>query len=498
MQSHQDSFGSDALKNRGHRRSETLGKAMPITSLLLNYTPSSLQSSENIRSDAGGRVGRGPVSPTQLEKPPVFFSVHDTSPGLDGSRTTTLEHDTDDDVDLLEQDYEILISECSSSYGGSHQEDDGDRRKSHSDEYISLIGNSTFYTPCQTCVGSAPSDLAARPLAINEMCRRLCTEECRLRLSLAGLVPSSDVIGKNRAELEKYVQGTIIEDTPPKLPPRPIRESDLNAKAMEKTPPQVPKRPAPATIAIQRKQFLTDILVQNSNYHDMFSSDDDEEAAAAATTSPKNRPPNELLEIVASIVVPPPTPSVSPLPIHERNTDEASKESEGSSDGIVVPRSIVVDPHELALLKDFREKFEIAEALAKTSAMTSTTQIKQRLAARKREIELENANAISSADEHEHEHESNTNINENDEPAAAGFRSIAGDGGTKTGPRQQTVPATNDAVTNAATATTPANNYTNNSNSIGGSGANLTQRHPDTGSGDDYEPPRELLLYLVR
>ncbi|XP_058982019.1 nocturnin isoform X1 [Musca domestica] len=324
--------------------------------------------------------------------------------------------------------------------------------------------------------------MAARPLAINEMCRRLCTEECRLRLSLAGLVPTSDAIAKNQEALENYVQHAILEK-PPKLPPRPKKE----AENVEKVP-EVPKRPMPGAIAIQRKQFLNNILARKGD--ESFSSSDNEEGAATL-----DRPPKQLLDIVANIVVaPPPTPSVSPLPLphHDHNVSQEPSTSEAAA---AHNNDALIDPHEMAMLKDFREKFEIAEALAKTSAMTSTSQIKQRLAARKREIELENANAILSGDaEHESELE---NANSGDticEPASTGF------GGGKQSSssqqinsRQQGAPANNDAVTPALRSKQAnANNK-------------LTQRQADTGSAaavadyhEDYEPPRELLLYLVR
>lgn len=459
MQSHQSSFGSDSLKGRGHRRSDTLGKAMPITSLLLNYTPSSLQNADNIRSDASGTTltGSGDISPTQQERPPLYFAIHESSPPRDKSKTHTGQ-DTDDDLDTLEQDYEILVSECSSSMGGSDH-DDGDRRKSNSEEYISLIGNSKFYAPCLTCVGSAPSDLACQPTAINEMCRRLCTDECRLRLSLAGLVTSPlEAVNTNREMLHKYVQETL--ETPPQLPPRPQKSSKMAVKL-----PDVPIRP-PANIAIQRKQFLTDILKQNANYHHELDSSDDEELIDRQT------PPKELLDIVTSIVVPPPTPAVSPLP------------GGANADTTLGTQTNHIDPHEMAMLKDFREKFEIAEALAKTSAMTSTTQIKQRLAARKLEMELENVHAMSSDDD---ENEAATT------QQTATTSLVSSQNGNETGlatsqPPQQGVPAatTIDAVTTAAD--------------------KLTQRLPDSrssasllsGNTDDYEPPRDLLLYLVR
>ncbi|XP_061394947.1 nocturnin [Musca vetustissima] len=511
MQSHQDAFGSEALKNRGHRRSDTLGKAMPITSLLLNYTsPSALQNFDNIRSDADNRARAvDDSSPTRNELPPQFFPVHDIA---ETSKTSPT--DIDDDLDGLDQDYEILISECSSSYASSSQHDDGgggggDRRKSNSDEYISLIGNSTFYTPCQTCVGSAPSDMAARPLAINEMCRRLCTEECRLRLSLAGLVPTSESIEKNKKALETYVQHAILEK-PPKLPPRPKKEQDVV--------PDMPKRPMPGAIAIQRKKFLNNILAPNGpNGDESISSSDNEDDKVKGAM---NRPPKELMDIVSNIVMvaPPPTPAVSPLPQQKNSTQPSTSESATSANSETTNttnadhNNTLIDPHEMAMLKDFREKFEIAEALAKTSAMTSTSQIKQRLAARKREIELENANAIMSGDA-EHDFELDVDANNCSsgdticEPASTGFGGgkELSSASSKQTRRQQGAPAITDAVTQQLNSNNDNNNNKSNVNN------KLTQRQVDTGSSsvraagaaavdyqEDYEPPRELLLYLVR
>lgn len=470
MQSHQDSFGTDALKNRGHRRSETLGKSMPITSLLLNYTPSSLQISDNIRSDAG----TGNISPTQRELPPLYFPIHEISPNREvnnlkksSEQQQTQNLDTDDEVEIIEQDYEILVSECSSSNGDLDQEDE--RRKSNSEEYISLIGNSKFYTPCLTCVGSAPTELTTRPSAINEMCRRLCTEECRLRLSLAGLVTPSENILKNRELLEDHVQTSLekpideIYDTPPQLPPRPVKKDDM---AKLETPlPSIPFRP-PGNIAIQRKKFLTDILMQN------MSSDEED--------LDKQEPPKELLDIVTSIVVPP-TPKSQLNSLKTQNSEDEAK-------GIVK-----IDPHELEMLKDFREKFEIAEALAKTSAMTSTSKIKQRLAARKLEIELDNAKAVKAAAKKQQNQIEQTQASTSDggivvddnykhlQPktglvATSSNENLASDDDND---EVQGVP--DDAVTKAN---------------------NLSHKILDAVSppyyDNDYEPPRELLLYLVR
>ena len=477
MQSHKDTFGSDVLKNRGHRRSDTLGKSMPITSLLLNYTPSSLQISNNIRSDAG----TGSISPTLQELPPLYFPVHDTLPNQrvaneknSPEQRSQNNLDTDDDLDDLEQEYEILVSECSSSNGDSDRDDK--RRKSNSEEYISLIGNSKFYAPCLTCVGSAPSDLATRPSAINEMCRRLCTEECRLRLSLAGLVTPSERILNNRVLLEQYVKDSLAKsnnDTPPKLPPRPIRKLEEKEK---------PYQRPPGNIAIQRKKFLTNMLTENGN----LSSDDDEEDLD------KQQPPKELLDVVNSIVARPLNgPSSSLLSPKTTTSSIAAQNSEiiDDDDDDDVHTNVQIDPHELEMLKDFREKFEIAEALAKTSAMTSTSKIKQRLAARKLEIELENAKKT-------------TNINANTDSIIY--------------PREQRGEALkykNDNITHTASLAS-----TNDDIIIGNAAAtasdkqgvpdavttqqNLSHKIADTAASPfydyDYEPPRELLLYLVR
>lgn len=487
MQSHQDTFGSDALKNRGHRRSDTLGKSMPITSLLLNYTPSRLQISANIRSDGG----TGNTSPTQQELPPLFFPIHDESANHDketlrkSSEVQKLNLDTDDDLDILEQEYEILVSECSSSNGESDQE--GDRRKSNSEEYISLIGNSKFYTPCLTCVGSAPTELASRPSAINEMCRRLCTEECRLRLSLAGLVIPSEKISNNRKLLEEYVKDSLerpvdeIYDTPPKLPPRPVKKFEGTKLTLEAKPPALPLRP-PGNIAIQRKKFLTHMLMQAAN----ISSDDEDDLD-------KQQPPKELLDIVTSIVVPPSLPPV------------ATTTSSVSSDVLNVGEThenIKIDPHELEMLKDFREKFEIAEALAKTSAMTSTSKIKQRLAARKLEIEMENAKALATATKHKNK----KNITENTH-ASSNTTSARGVDDNKY--KQQTGLASiyiaddgDDDDDNGGNA--GSNFSTGNAQGVPDAVTkqqNLSHTILDSMSpyyDNEYEPPRELLLYLVR
>lgn len=102
----------------------------------------------------------------------------------------------------------------------------------------------------------------------------------------------------------------------------------------------------------------------------------------------------------------------------------------------------------------FLKQYEIAEALAKTSAMTSTSQMKQRLAARKLEMEIETQAAAAAAAEAEAE--------------------AAGHGAARLATPRLEIDIDDAAVAAAAGDTVP----------------------PSV----DHElpPPRDLLLYLVR
>lgn len=406
MQSHQDTFGAETTKRYGHRRTPTLGKAMPVTSLLLNFPPPTMSSMRN----SCMRDGRTPDE----ERPPLFFQLEPSSYSSHHNHAAEKEASTNNNDDAnsssdelnLEKEYDLLVSECSSN---------GDDDASHNEHAISIVGNSVFYTPCMTCTDSAPGDMGARATAINEMCRRLCTDECRLRLSLAGLEPPSTVALKSQEALAEYVEETCLQQKPQlqhtfsadtmcadsmdEQKARGVDEVDRVAVIVGK-PITLPKhlvtsaitaytptnsmRP-PSCIAIQRKKFLTDILTGNTNDTDSDSSFVDE---------PKEKADDDTKKFIHF---------VNNLGKPARDLADGTTSNKPDVDGYAhslndkATNAPVVDQHEMAMLKDFREKFAIAEALAKTSAMTSTVQMKQRLAARQLEITNANANAAKAA-----------------------------------------------------------------------------------------------------
>nr|XP_014094314.1 nocturnin isoform X1 [Bactrocera oleae] len=409
MQSHQDTFGAETTKRYGHRRTPTLGKAMPVTSLLLHFPPPSVSSMRN----SCMRDGRTPDE----ERPPVFFQLEPSSyssntndnHGTEKDNRHDDAHSSSDELNL-ENEYDLLVSECSSN---------GDDEASDNEHAISIVGNSVFYTPCMTCTDSAPGDMGARATAINEMCRRLCTDECRLRLSLAGLEPPSAAALKSQEALAEYVKDTCLQQRPQlqhtfsedtvcaslmneqkaggvdevdrvaTAVGRPITlPTNLVTSATTADTPTNSMRP-PSCIAIQRKKFLTDILTASSNDTDSDSSFADEQKEKAGDHSKKfiqfinnsSKPARDLAD--GTTTTKPDDDCYDGGRTHCQN-DKATN-------------APVVDQYEMAMLKDFREKFAIAEALAKTSAMTSTVQMKQRLAARQLEITNANANAAKAA-----------------------------------------------------------------------------------------------------
>lgn len=118
-------------ENYGHRRQPALGKAMPVTALLLNLESNPLDYSRN---DIGAELLEDD------DKPPQLFSVTDEPPSPN------------------EEDYKPP----------NHHEDDG-----------KLAGERHREIPCSNCLKTAPGHLIDRQSAINEMCQRLCGPECR-------------------------------------------------------------------------------------------------------------------------------------------------------------------------------------------------------------------------------------------------------------------------------------------------------------------------------
>ncbi|XP_017083701.2 nocturnin-like [Drosophila eugracilis] len=117
--------------NYGHRRQPALGKAMPVTALLLNLEVNPL---DYRRSDGGSEVIE------EDDIPPQVFSVTDEPPSPN---------------------------------------DDDFKPPNHHEEDKKLAGDSQRDIPCANCLRSAPDHLIDRHMAINEMCHRLCGPECR-------------------------------------------------------------------------------------------------------------------------------------------------------------------------------------------------------------------------------------------------------------------------------------------------------------------------------
>ncbi|KAL7730655.1 hypothetical protein ACLKA6_003432 [Drosophila palustris] len=125
----------------GHRRQPALGKAMPVTALLLNLNLSQANKASHARAAA---------AEDEDEPPPRYFSIAEEPQGPP-------------------------------SPNGEDPSDPGHYGTQQ------LVGSSTEYTPCLNCKGTAPEHLTTGPnAAINEMCQRLCNEECRRGLSLTG------------------------------------------------------------------------------------------------------------------------------------------------------------------------------------------------------------------------------------------------------------------------------------------------------------------------
>ncbi|XP_055378581.1 nocturnin-like, partial [Condylostylus longicornis] len=72
MQSHQSSLSQENHKNNilCHKRRPSIGKSMPVTALLLNYPPPS-KGYETLGTDG--------LLPEELEKPPLYFRVHESN-----------------------------------------------------------------------------------------------------------------------------------------------------------------------------------------------------------------------------------------------------------------------------------------------------------------------------------------------------------------------------------------------------------------------------------
>lgn len=195
----------------------------------------------------------------------------------------------------------------------------------------------TLEKPCLICTGSAPVHLVTQPLAINEMCVMLCNENCRSGLSLTGYRPKI---------LELPTQNVLTELVKQQVTPSQMNSinkvsvtqpSAKDKQQGQRSPNSSSALTLSTNVAKMRQKYLTDML--NEQNTDTVNSD--------CSSSPNNFAPDTA---------------------NSHNTNNK-------------------------LPEDFNKKCEIAEAIAKTSEMTSTTQMKLRLAARKLEVEMRNENA---------------------------------------------------------------------------------------------------------
>ncbi|XP_017036727.2 nocturnin isoform X1 [Drosophila kikkawai] len=136
---------SGIQENYGHRRQPALGKAMPVTSLLLNLQLDHTNPAVYRRSDGGAEVLL-----EEDENPPKFFRVTDEPPSPNGGDSPPPNHYLDNQ-----------------QLAGSLQ---------------------TMDIPCRNCLQLGPDHLTESGSAINEMCQRLCGPQCRQPqgLTLAG------------------------------------------------------------------------------------------------------------------------------------------------------------------------------------------------------------------------------------------------------------------------------------------------------------------------
>ncbi|XP_020813382.1 uncharacterized protein LOC110188135 isoform X1 [Drosophila serrata] len=136
---------SGIQENYGHRRQPALGKAMPVTALLLNLQLDNVDPKDYRRSDGGSELLQ-----EEDENPPQFFRVTNDPPSPNGGDSPPPNH-----------------------YLDNHQ----------------LAGSTqTEDVPCRNCLQLGPDHLTDNGSAINEMCQRLCGPQCRQPqgLTLAG------------------------------------------------------------------------------------------------------------------------------------------------------------------------------------------------------------------------------------------------------------------------------------------------------------------------
>ncbi|KAH8406636.1 hypothetical protein KR222_000254, partial [Zaprionus bogoriensis] len=155
---------SEAQEQRlGHRRQPALGKAMPVTALLLNLDLTQPRRESHAR---GAAVVEANDDVYEDETPPRYFSV-------------------------AEELQEPPSPEGNGSPDPAHYAES------------QLLGSTRGYTPCLNCSGQSEGAAhSSGPNAIiDEMCQRLCNDECRLRgLSLCGQPTTQSALQRQQQE----------------------------------------------------------------------------------------------------------------------------------------------------------------------------------------------------------------------------------------------------------------------------------------------------------
>lgn len=124
-------------ENYGHRRQPALGKAMPVTSLLLNLQLNDADTTDYRNNHIGEHLGHQ----EENDRPPQFFSVTDEEPP-------------------------------------SPEDQDAKLPNPHSEDEV-IKESSGMEKPCLNCLQLVPEHLVDRYSAVNEMCQRLCGPQCR-------------------------------------------------------------------------------------------------------------------------------------------------------------------------------------------------------------------------------------------------------------------------------------------------------------------------------
>nr|XP_032289624.1 nocturnin isoform X6 [Drosophila virilis] len=157
MNSHNDKHD----QRLGHRRQPALGKAMPVTALLLNLNLAETNRASHARSAAAN------ADEIENEPPPRYFNIADELQPPPSPN----EHNTPEPPHYADQQ---------------------------------LLGHAKADMPCLNCSQRTPEGLSGPGLAINEMCQRLCNDECRHGLCLSGRLATQDAEQLRQDFLKQY------------------------------------------------------------------------------------------------------------------------------------------------------------------------------------------------------------------------------------------------------------------------------------------------------